>query len=100
MERGKELPMQIKENDTIYTVLREVSRSGMTRYIDAYIIRANRPLCMSYEIANALNWTLGNGTNHQGIKVQGCGMDMGFHLVYSYAQLVFKDGYKLKQQWL
>jgi hypothetical protein len=32
--------------------------------------------------------------------VQGCGMDMGFHVVYSLSQTLFNDGYALKQRWL
>jgi hypothetical protein len=98
--RKEFIPMKVLENDTIYTILRSVSRSGMTRYIDAYIIRDNKPECISFEIANGLGWKLQRADKGSGIKVEGCGMDMGFHLIYSYAQLLIKDGYKLHQQWL
>lgn len=37
---------------------------------------------------------------HNGIKVEGAGMDMGFHLVYSLSQRLFGDGYKLSHRWL
>jgi hypothetical protein len=68
----------------------------MSRQIDCYIIRDNKPVNISGFVADTLGWTRGN----KGIRVSGCGMDMGFHLVYSFAQALFKNGYALKQAWL
>jgi len=91
--------MEVNKNETVYTILRSVSRSGMTRHIDCYIIRDNKPYLISYEIAETLGRTIGRNTT-TGIISHGCGMDMGFELVYAYAQAKFKDGHALQQRWL
>ena len=100
-EAIKNLRDTLQPGDTIYTVLRHVSRSGMSRTIDVYIIRDNEPRYLSYWAAHALGWTLNNG-NKEGIKVGGCGMDMGFHLVssLSYALFGLKEENPLVQRWL
>ena len=38
----------------------------------------------------------GSGT----VKMEGCGMDMGFSLVYELAHCLFRDGYALRHEWL
>lgn len=44
MEESKtRLKEMLHEGDTIYTVLRHVSASGMSREIDVYLIRENEP---------------------------------------------------------
>jgi hypothetical protein len=37
---------------------------------------------------------------YNGIKVGGCGMDMGFHVIYNISKTLFNDGYAIKHQWL
>lgn len=86
-ERLQEL---LKPGDTIYTVLRHVSRSGMYRVIDLYVMKDNRPLRISGWAADLLE---GYDRNHEGCKAGGCGMDMGFHLVYSLSYQLFHDGF-------
>lgn len=95
----------LKPGDTVFTVIRSVSRSGMSRRIDAYAIADNDLRYLSGYIATALDWP---HPNHDGgIKVDGCGMDMGFHLVYTVSRILFRDaveqkdaGYVLKQRWI
>ena len=45
-----------------------------------------------------------NGKKNQTIikvvGVGGCGMDMGFHLVYTLSRELFDDGYYVKHEWL
>ena len=90
--------------DTIYTVLRHVSASGMTRYIDLYVIRDGRPLRLTWSVAQALGWPYDK--KRESLKVTGCGMDMGFHTVYSLAYVLNKGktdgdaGYSLQHNWL
>lgn len=35
-----------------------------------------------------------------GFRVSGCGMDMGFHLVYCLGQTLFHDGNSFKHRWV
>ena len=93
----KFLKTKIKKGDTLYTQIRHVSQSGMTRHISVRQIKNNYPLNWDYQISIALDWKL---ANKQGIKVGGCGMDMGFHLIYTLSKILFNDGYAIKQNWL
>lgn len=91
----------------VYTILRHVSRSGMTRWISLIVFdkKTGELLDISYQAAKILKWSF--DINRHAVKVSGCGMDMGFHLVYSLSRELYhqkgktKDaGYKLKQNWL
>lgn len=88
----------VEPGDTIYTVLRHVSPSGMTRVIGVYKIENNEPMWLSYATARALGWSFDG--EREGVKVRGVGMDMGFHLVYTLSQKLFDDRYALKHRWL
>jgi hypothetical protein len=89
----KQLRGLLSEGDTVWTVLRHVSASGMMRHIDVYAIRENEPRYLSSFAADALEWRMAE----RGIKVSGCGMDMGFHLVDSLGHAL---KLKLHQRWL
>jgi hypothetical protein len=80
----------LKPGDTVYTVLRHVSASGMSRDIDLYVFRDNKPQYLTNYAATALDWPM---SKNKGIKVGGCGMDMGFHLVYSLSSVLFREGF-------
>ena len=112
LERLKEW---IKKGDTLHTTVRHVSRSGMMRYITTrHLQKSDHPdrevnvSNYDYHIARVLD--LPEAPNYQGVKIGGCGMDMGFHLVYSLSHALFKDeprgenekdvGYWIKQEWL
>lgn len=96
----------LKHGDTVYTVMRHVSSSGMSRRIDVYTIKDNRPQYLSGYVATLTGWKL---HDKGGIVVGGCGMDMGFHLVYTLSSILFRDnpvegrthsGYELRHEWL
>ena len=116
-EAIKYLKKTIKPMDTIYTILNHVSSSGMSRVIDCYVIKKNKPIRISHDVAKATGYKLHK--TKDGITVGGCGMDMGFALVYDLASVLFKGGdgktitgrngdtkpetnggYLLKQSWL
>ena len=65
--------------DTIYSIIRHVSASGMSRRIDFYCIIDNQPRYLTGYIADILGYKV---SNKGGINVQGCGMDMCFDTVY------------------
>ena len=80
----------LKPGDTVYTKLNHVSRSGMLRSIDVYIFRDNAPLRLTYDVG------LVTGYKHHkdgGLKLHGCGMDMGFSLVYNLSRALYGSGY-------
>ena len=81
----------LKPGDTVYTVLRHVSRSGMYRAIDLYTMRDNQPRRISWSAAALCE---GYDDRHEAARASGCGMDMGFHLVYNLSWRLFHDGYE------
>jgi hypothetical protein len=96
----------LSHGDTVYTVMRHVSASGMSRRIDLYTMRDNRPQYLSGYASILTGWRL---HDNGGIVVGGCGMDMGFHLVYTLSSILFRDnpiegrthsGYELRHEWL
>lgn len=81
----------IKPGDTVTTVMLNRSRSGMQRTIEAMICRDGEVQAIGWAVARALDWRFDR--NRGGVKVNGCGMDMGFHLVYTLSSVLFPDGY-------
>lgn len=89
----------IQPGDTIYCVLAHCSDSGMRRVIRfCKITNRQQVWDLSWNIARALE--CGYNDRYSGVVVNGCGMDMGFHVVYSLSDWLFADGYQLKHSWL
>jgi hypothetical protein len=79
----------VNAGDTVYTILRGVSTSGMTRHYSLAVARDNKIENITYYAAHALGWSLSEKDGHRTIKVQGCGMDMSFHLVSTLSAVLF-----------
>lgn len=114
----EQLRAMIKPGDTVYTCLRNVSASGMSRRISVHVIqtetrngkRATVLRDVSGYVATALDYPIHDRTH--ALVVGGCGMDMGFHVVYSLGRTLWKDGtlrrkgarrdtgYALNQEWI
>jgi macrodomain Ter protein organizer (MatP/YcbG family) len=88
----------IAEGQTLYTIIRHRSTSGMSRSISVFRIKDNEPYELDYWISRALDRRIDG--KHGGVIEKGAGMDMGFHLVYCLGQALYGDGYKLNQRWL
>lgn len=85
-----ELRETLKAGDTVYTVLRHVSRSGMMRLIDLYIMDGGEPRRITH-LAHRADVGGGYDDKREALKMSGCGMDMGFAAVYELSRKVFKD---------
>jgi len=108
-EAREALKKIVSPGDTVYCIARRVSRSGMTRHISLHVARGGRIRDISALAAKALGWAF--NPDLFAVKVKGCGMDMGFHTVYSLSYaLYFKEdedgakggdpGYHLRHSWL
>ena len=102
-----------KNNRKVYTVLRHVSQSGMSRRISCIAI-VNRKengkptkslMDLDYWVSLVTQFDLDK--RHNGLRVGGCGMDMGFHVVYSLSHALYgkrdekeNSGYVLTQSWI
>lgn len=83
----------LSPGDTVHTILRHVSRSGMMRHISLVIVdpRDGALFDITWLAAKALQEPVDRSSG--GIKVGGCGMDMGYHLVYHLSYTLFPDGF-------
>lgn len=88
----------LNKNQTVYCVLRHVSRSGVRREIALFVIHENRMQVISGWVSDVLEMPINR--DNLGIKIDGCGMDMGFHVVYNLASVLYGNGYQLKSEWL
>lgn len=74
---------------TVYTKVDHVSKSGMFRRISAYAMVQGEPIDISGRAADVMGWTWDR--DRGGVKVSGCGMDMGFHLVYCLSRTMYRE---------
>lgn len=76
---------------TIHTTVKHVSRSGMQRSISCYVIRDNEPRWIDSLICKAAGFTF--DTKREAVKIGGCGMDMGFAIVYDVSATLYRGGF-------
>jgi hypothetical protein len=92
------------KGSTLYTICESVSRSGMSRKIRLVVLKADKETGKIYTLHPNYSASVlldkKAPKNSEGISVGGCGMDMGFHLVYSLASAIYGDGYALEHSWL
>jgi len=80
----------IKPNTTVCTILRHVSASGMSREISLCIVAPDKSIMdVTYFAGIATGYKKGK---RNGLLVTGCGMDMGFHLVYQLGCALWPTG--------
>lgn len=88
IDRLKEI---VEPGDTIDCILRHVSKSGMMRRISFVKIKDGESISLDYLIARACDYK--RNLNHEGLTVRGCGMDMGFSVVYDLSSTLYADGF-------
>lgn len=85
-----ELRKRLKPGDRIYAIVRHVSRSGMQRSISLTIARKGEIESLDFWASRALDLRIDR--KNGGIKIDGCGMDMGFQLVYMLGSALWPHG--------
>lgn len=76
---------------TVYCVLRHRSRSGMQRQIGVVVMTPEGPRHPNYAVGAVLGLRVNE--RGDGVFVNGCGMDMGWHLVFSLSSALYPDGF-------
>jgi hypothetical protein len=89
-EACAKLRVILKPGDTVYTVLNHVSRSGMSRSISLYTVVDGENIYLTGYAARALGE---KRDKYDGITLPGCGMDMGFALVYNLGYTLWPNGF-------
>jgi len=92
----EELRKVLRPGDTVYTILRHVSRSGMTRGIDVYRMADKQPVWITGYVGKAIGQpqSFKDWNNSYGLRISGCGMDMGFHVVNTLSYILFPDSFE------
>ena len=103
MENAPTFEQQLKKlfpkGSTAFTSVTKVAPSGMSRHIQVFKAHGVDEMRFpTYMIAEYLDMRYKDET--QSIFVGGCGMDMGFHLIYRLSSKLYDDGYAIKQRWL
>lgn len=81
----------VRPGDRIYGIVRSVSKSGMSRVISFYKLTAEGPLYLTGWIGKAIGYRRVDGWR-DGLRVNGCGMDMIFAVVYELGRVIFPNG--------
>jgi hypothetical protein len=98
----------LKPGDTVYTILKYCSSSGMSRRTDC-VIPFIHEHTGKIDIININHWVaLATGMKRskkdEAIIINGCGMDTGFALVYNLSSIMYKGrenaGYILNKSWI
>ena len=90
-EAIEHLRAELTPGRVVYTKITHVSRSGMSRSIECYLAQGRDNLTdITWQVARATNSRIDN--NHGGIVIGGCGMDMGFALVYGLGRTLYPNG--------
>lgn len=97
----------------LYTVLRHVSKSGLTHWIAVLVIDDGHVWDITWHTGLVLGRRVDDKTGGRGVKVKGAGMDMGFELVYNLGRALYPytgpngdtdrprdPGYSFRHRWL
>lgn len=104
----------LKPGDTVYTLIRHVSASGMRREVSVFTVIGGRICDITNPVSFAIDGKLGK---HRGVIVNGCGLNAGFDMVYRLGKALWPEGtpephgtrngepdrdggYALKHEWL
>jgi len=92
-----------QERPTVYTVLRHVSASGNSRDISLFTVRDGKLSNITVVAAKAMGDKVRESNGQFAIRVGGCGMDMGFHIVWNLSYSLYEGqeraGYVIRQEW-
>ena len=81
----------LKPGDTVWSLNRHTSASGMTHCFDFYTIQDNQLLRLTHLICVVCEYR--QDTRHgYALKTTGCGMDMAFQVIYNLGQAMWPDG--------
>jgi len=85
---------QLQPGETLYTVLRHVSASGMSRRVSLLRVTCEEGephiQDFTYAAAKALGYRLSD--RREGMTVCGCGFDAGFEIVYNLGSALWPNG--------
>ena len=77
---------------TVRTILRHTSKSGMSRAITVHTVTDGAVRDITWLVSQVTGYRLSQ--RHEGLTVGGCGMDMGFAVVYALSSALYPTGHR------
>jgi hypothetical protein len=88
-----DLKQSLRPGDIVWTSLKQVSSSGMSRHIGVHTVPSKDTiLTHTFRVSKALQMRVSD--KDDGLVVGGAGMDMGFHVVYSLSRTLYPEGFE------
>ena len=91
-EAQERLREMLPPGATVTTNLRHVSRSGMMRAIQCHILKDSDVRWIDTLVCKATGYPFSE--RYEAVRADGCGMDMGFAVVYDLAHSLYPDGFQ------
>lgn len=92
-----------QEKPTLYTSLKHVSASGMSRDMKVLAVVDGQIVDVTWYVSKIIG-TLKERNGQRVIRVGGCGMDMGFHVVYEVSAVLYgykeRGAYTIRHEWI
>ena len=89
---------------TLYTNLKSVSSSGMSRDMKVLAVVDGEIVDVTYYVGKLDIGTIKERNGQRVIRVGGCGMDMGFHVVYTVSAILYgyedRGAYTIRHEWI
>ena len=89
---------------TLYTNLKSVSSSGMSRDMKVLAVVEGEIVDITYYVGKLDIGTIKERNGQRVIRVGGCGMDMGFHVVYTVSAVLYgyeeRGAYTIRHEWI
>lgn len=84
----------VKPGDTVYVILRHVSKSGMSRTLSLVVVdrETGHDLHISRSVALACGIPYTEHHGNGALKIGGCGFDAGSEAVYLLGRALWPDG--------
>lgn len=96
--------LESQKTPTLYTNLKHVSSSGMSRDMKVLAVIDGQIRDVTWYVATLGVGTLKERNGQRVIRVGGCGMDMGFHVVYTVSALLYgyeeRGAYTIRHEWI
>jgi hypothetical protein len=93
-----------QEKPTLYTNLKHVSTSGMSRDMKVLAVVGGEIVDVTFYVGKLDIGTLKERNGQRVIRVGGCGMDMGFHIVYTVSAVLYgyedRGAYTIRHEWI
>ena len=93
-----------QETPTLYTNLKHVSSSGMSRDMKVLTVSNGQIVDVTYYVGKLDIGILKERNGERVIRVGGCGMDMGFHVVYTVSAVLYgyedRGAYTIRHEWI